>query len=208
MPSPGKQINPMQYWISFWPQAPFFGVEWRFAKVFPGVTWFNPSDTLGKMAAAGVAEAVKATEEAGVAAVKAQEEAAATIAEMTAQAMESAVAAVEATAEVIETAAAEVAAVETPAVETAAVEPEASVGVVPVPPAVLFDIAPADADDLRQIKGVGPKLAEMLNAMGIYRFEQIAGFSEANLAWVDQNLTAFRGRPLRDDWVAQAKALI
>jgi predicted flap endonuclease-1-like 5' DNA nuclease len=206
MPSPGKQINPMQYWISFWPQAPFFGVEWRFAKMFPGVTWFNPADTLGKMAAAGVAEAVKATEEAGAAAVKAQEEAAATLAGMTVQAMESAVAAVEATTGVIESAAAE--AMET-AAEAAATGPEAAADGTPfLPPAVLYDIAPPDADDLRQIKGVGPKLAEMLNAMGIYRFEQIAGFSEANLAWVDQNLTAFRGRPLRDDWVAQAKALI
>jgi len=48
----------------------------------------------------------------------------------------------------------------------------------------------------------------MLNAMGIYRFDQIAGFSDANLQWVDDNLTSFKGRPFRDDWVAQARALL
>jgi len=63
-------------------------------------------------------------------------------------------------------------------------------------------------DDLKQIKGVGPKLETMLNDLGIYRFDQIAAFSEANLAWVDDKLTVFKGRPLRDDWVAQARALL
>jgi NADH-quinone oxidoreductase subunit E len=48
----------------------------------------------------------------------------------------------------------------------------------------------------------------MLNEMGIYRFDQIATFTPENLAWVDANLTAFKGRPTRDDWVSQAKALL
>jgi NADH-quinone oxidoreductase subunit E len=200
MPVPVKQTTPMHFWISLWPQAPLFGVEWRYAKMFPGTAWFNPVDTLGKMAAAGVAETVKATEEAAREAAHAQQEAAAAMAEFAAEA---ATRATHAAAEVLDSLPAAVA----PA--HAEVEaPAPAEGPVPQPPATLFDIAPVDADDLKQLKGVGPKLAEMLNAMGIYRFDQIAGFSEANLAWVDQNLTSFKGRPSRDDWVAQAKALL
>ncbi|WP_158968373.1 NADH-quinone oxidoreductase subunit E [Chachezhania sediminis] len=62
-------------------------------------------------------------------------------------------------------------------------------------------------DDLKQIKGVGPKLEEMLNELGIYHFSQIAGWSMNEIAWVDNRLS-FKGRILRDDWVAQAKALM
>ena len=201
MPVSGKQMTPMHYWISFWPQAPLFGVEWRFAKMFPGSAWFNPVDTLGKMAAASVAETVKATEDATREAVHAQQEAATAMAEFAAQA---AARATHATGDLLDTLNDKAPAAAEPVAEAEAEEP----ALTPEPPAVLFDIAPLDADDLKQLKGVGPKLAEMLNAMGIYRFEQIAGFSEANLAWVDQNLTSFKGRPLRDDWVAQAKALL
>lgn len=63
------------------------------------------------------------------------------------------------------------------------------------------------ADDLKQIKGVGPKLEALLNGMGFYHFDQIAGWTEAEIAWVDENLDGFKGRVSRDDWVAQAKAL-
>jgi NADH-quinone oxidoreductase subunit E len=63
------------------------------------------------------------------------------------------------------------------------------------------------ADDLKKIKGVGPKLEGVLNAMGIYHFDQIAGWSAAELAWVDDNLEGFKGRATRDDWVSQAKIL-
>jgi NADH-quinone oxidoreductase subunit E len=63
------------------------------------------------------------------------------------------------------------------------------------------------ADDLKLIRGVGPKLEQMLNRLGVYHFEQIAGWSEPNLAWVDQNLGSFRGRAVRDRWTEQAKKL-
>ncbi len=63
------------------------------------------------------------------------------------------------------------------------------------------------ADDLKRIKGVGPKLEHMLNGMGIYHFDQIAAWTEAELAWVDENLEGFKGRASRDDWVAQARDL-
>jgi NADH-quinone oxidoreductase subunit E len=63
------------------------------------------------------------------------------------------------------------------------------------------------ADDLELIWGVGPKLAAMLNRMGVFHFDQIAGWNDSNLAWVDQNLEGFKGRAKRDDWINQAAKL-
>jgi len=64
-----------------------------------------------------------------------------------------------------------------------------------------------DADDLKRIKGVGPKLEEQLNALGFYHFDQIAGWTAEEVAWVDGNLKGFKGRVSRDGWVEQAKTL-
>ena len=63
------------------------------------------------------------------------------------------------------------------------------------------------ADDLKMIKGVGPKLEAMLHRMGFYHYDQIANWSDAEVAWVDQNLQGFKGRATRDDWAGQAAAL-
>lgn len=63
------------------------------------------------------------------------------------------------------------------------------------------------ADDLKQIRGVGPKLEKQLNALGLYHLDQIAALSEEELIWLDDNLEGFRGRAGRDDWVGQANAL-
>ncbi|MCE0504274.1 endonuclease [Roseivivax sp. GX 12232] len=62
-------------------------------------------------------------------------------------------------------------------------------------------------DNLKEIKGVGPKLEKTLNEFGFYHFDQIAGWTEEEVNWVNQNLTGFKGRVTRDDWVAQAKIL-
>ena len=62
-------------------------------------------------------------------------------------------------------------------------------------------------DNLELIHGVGPKLATMLNELGIYHFDQIAAWNEMNLAWVDQHLGTFRGRAVRDKWIEQARKL-
>lgn len=66
----------------------------------------------------------------------------------------------------------------------------------------------AEADDLTALKGVGPKMAAELNAMGLTSFAQLAQMTEANIAELSENLTAFRDRPVRDDWVGQARALM
>ena len=68
--------------------------------------------------------------------------------------------------------------------------------------------APRDgesADDLKLIRGIGPKLEGLLNYNGIYYFEQLAAFSPRDIAWIDGQLAEFPGRILRDRWVPQAR---
>lgn len=62
------------------------------------------------------------------------------------------------------------------------------------------------ADDLKLISGVGPKLEETLNGLGVFHFDQIAAWSPATVDWVDDYLS-FKGRIGREDWIGQAKVL-
>lgn len=71
----------------------------------------------------------------------------------------------------------------------------------------IFTAQGGAADDLKKISGVGPKLEEKLNNLGITTFEQIANFTEDDIARVDEVLN-FKGRIEREDWVAQAKDYI
>ena len=61
-------------------------------------------------------------------------------------------------------------------------------------------------DNLTRIKGIGLKIDETLNGMGIYHFDQVASWTEEHALWVDSQ-TAFPGRVQRENWVEQAKAL-
>ncbi|WP_075288695.1 NADH-quinone oxidoreductase subunit E [Pararhizobium arenae] len=65
---------------------------------------------------------------------------------------------------------------------------------------------PAAVDDLKLISGVGPKIEGILHELGIFTYAQVAGWNEAERAWVDGYLN-FKGRIDRDDWVRQAEAL-
>ena len=65
----------------------------------------------------------------------------------------------------------------------------------------------AGADDLRCIKGVGPKLAALLQSLGVTTYAQIAAWTEADIDRVDAQLGTFAGRIRRDSWVEQAKLL-
>jgi predicted flap endonuclease-1-like 5' DNA nuclease len=71
------------------------------------------------------------------------------------------------------------------------------------------DIAPAvgDPDDLKRIKGIGPKLEKLCNSLGVMRFDQIAAWTARDVAKVDAHLGSFKGRITRDEWVDQAKLL-
>ncbi|QTD56982.1 hypothetical protein [Parasphingorhabdus cellanae] len=79
----------------------------------------------------------------------------------------------------------------------------------PPPPPGKPNITPAkgDPDNLRLIKGVGPKLNSLLNNLGVTRYDQIAGWKEAEIEEVDKYLESFSGRITRDSWIDQAKYL-
>ncbi|WP_299894583.1 NADH-quinone oxidoreductase subunit E [uncultured Ruegeria sp.] len=62
------------------------------------------------------------------------------------------------------------------------------------------------ADDLKLLKGVGPKLEQTLNELGFYHYDQIAAWTPEQVAWVDARLK-FKGRIERDDWIEQAAKL-
>ena len=62
----------------------------------------------------------------------------------------------------------------------------------------------APADDLSRIKGLGPKLRARLGELGVTRFDQIAAWSDADLAAIDAQLGTFAGRPAKDNWIEQA----
>ncbi len=157
-----------EFWASFWPTAPMFGVEWRFAQFAPTLEpmmqafWpFPPEDEAygGGLTVEGTAVEVAP--------------------------------AAEAEAEVVE-------AEPDPDPEPEAPTPTAA-------PASLLASAPAEVDDLTRIRGVGPAMALQLNRLGVYTFAQLAGFSEADLLWLDDNLTGLKGACLRGDWVGQSK---
>jgi len=67
--------------------------------------------------------------------------------------------------------------------------------------------AAAGGDDLRMIKGLGPKLVTILAEQGVTSFAQIAAWSDEDVARVDATLGRFAGRITRDQWVEQAKLL-
>lgn len=205
MLAPKHDESPVQYWISFWPTAPLFGVKWRFEGIAPTPALFNPMNVMTGSARASVEEVAKAAEAQSRAAAEALEEALETTREAAEAIVDAATGASQLMADDAGAFVAEIDEVEAEVASESDLAIEEDAG---VPPLTLFAAPPAQTDDLKQIKGVGPKLEKMLNEIGIYRLDQIASFSPENLQWVDANLTAFKGRPLRDDWVAQAKALL
>jgi NADH-quinone oxidoreductase subunit E len=68
------------------------------------------------------------------------------------------------------------------------------------------EVAAGEEDDLKRIKGIGPVNENALNDLGIYKFAQIAAWTQDNIDWVEGYLS-FPGRIEREDWIAQAKAL-
>ena len=63
----------------------------------------------------------------------------------------------------------------------------------------------SEADDLKDIVGVGPFLERKLHSLGIYTFRQIANFSKEDVQKVNEIIEFFPGRIERDNWVGQAK---
>ena len=62
-------------------------------------------------------------------------------------------------------------------------------------------------DDLKEIKGIGPKIEAMLNELGVTRFEQIAAWKKSDIEAISDKLGNFKDRINRDEWVKKAKKL-
>jgi predicted flap endonuclease-1-like 5' DNA nuclease len=73
-------------------------------------------------------------------------------------------------------------------------------------PAALSAPRNGASDDLRLIDGVNAQAQATLNAIGVFHFDQLARWSPANVAWVDQYLN-LRGRIVAERWVEQAQKL-
>ena len=63
----------------------------------------------------------------------------------------------------------------------------------------------SDADDLKNIVGVGPFLERKLHSLGIYTFRQISNFTKEDIDKVNEIIEFFPGRIERDNWVGQSK---
>lgn len=59
-------------------------------------------------------------------------------------------------------------------------------------------------DELQQISGVGPKIELTLHRLGVFHFDQIAGWTTEEAQWIDEHLK-FKGRIARDEWIKQAR---
>lgn len=68
------------------------------------------------------------------------------------------------------------------------------------------EVADDKKEDLKRIKGIGPKNEDALNELGIFTFDQIAKWTPENVDWVE-DFMSFPGRIEREDWIGQAKAL-
>ena len=86
------------------------------------------------------------------------------------------------------------------AAPVAAPKPAAKAKAAPAPAAA------AGLDDLKQLSGVGPALEKKLHAAGVTTFAQIAAWTDADVAAIDEQLS-FKGRIEREGWIAQAKEL-
>lgn len=89
----------------------------------------------------------------------------------------------------------------------AAVAPTVAAVVEKVRPKTLDTARDGQPDDLKLIKGIGPKMEALCHRLGFFHFDQIAAWTGAELAWVDDNLEDFKGRASRDNWIGQAREL-
>lgn len=60
------------------------------------------------------------------------------------------------------------------------------------------------ADDLTRLVGIGPSLAGKLGAMGVKSFDDIAAWTDEDIAKMDKALD-LKGRAVRERWVDQAR---
>jgi len=66
---------------------------------------------------------------------------------------------------------------------------------------------PAVTDDLRAVRGIGRTMESKLHGLGIVSYRQLAMLDGVELERVRAELTDFRNRIEREDWVGQAREL-
>ncbi len=62
-------------------------------------------------------------------------------------------------------------------------------------------------DDLQKISGIGPYVEQTLNAMGIFRYAQIAKLSADDISKISEETNIAPSRIINEDWIKQAKTL-
>lgn len=65
----------------------------------------------------------------------------------------------------------------------------------------------AEKDDLTQIKGIGPKFMQKLNALDIFSFRQLSELSGEEVERLAEVIEVFPDRIHRDNWIGQATKL-
>lgn len=65
-----------------------------------------------------------------------------------------------------------------------------------------------ESQDLKQIKGIGPKLEKSLNSFGITTLTELASLDEVGINELQNHLDQFPGRVEREQWVSQARSLL
>ena len=69
-----------------------------------------------------------------------------------------------------------------------------------------IEAARGEADDLKRINGINPKLELRLNDAGVFHFWQLADLDADHVAALDR-LLKLKGQVAKEDWVGQAKKL-
>ena len=64
-----------------------------------------------------------------------------------------------------------------------------------------------EPDDLSKIAGLSPEVVKRLNSLGLVKFEQIATFTDEDIARLDDALN-LGGRIEREDWIGKSRTLM
>ncbi|MCI4664401.1 MAG: hypothetical protein MRY74_06730 [Neomegalonema sp.] len=200
-PQSQSPANLMETWLSYSPAAPFFGMRWALSDLAAASTSCGGASTpKGPLSAQAARErsALNHIQIASPAPAGAEDAAPAPARRKPRLRV---VGSPDAEPAVKEETPAKAEAAPAPSAKTAKAAKPAKAA--PVKPAA----KPVVPDDLKKIKGVGPKLEKLLNELGVQSFDQIVKMKVADFEALDEKLGAFRGRWKRDDWVGQAKTL-
>lgn len=64
------------------------------------------------------------------------------------------------------------------------------------------------SDDLTRIKGIGPKIAQIMESVGITTFKQVSELDDEDADRIAQRLGSARGKMQRTEWAESARVLV